>query len=237
MCELTLWLLGALALHQISSESSETCDGGGKTPSPVDPLHYVRWSEAGIADGGAGRQVITEDGPRWRVARGLITEHEASTFTRVIREMKPDLNKLDSIDRLPAYELYLRNLGVDQHPAARALPALEARLAAFVADHYQCSTCYACSVLLRRYRSDERRGVTSHYDRNAFLTAVVSTRACAVSTRHPARPGSVPNLPCHAAPLHLRALPPTAQGLPQPARIRRRALPSKDSACRLPSVL
>ena len=45
----------------------------------------------------------------------------------------PDLKLLDSTDSLPAYEMYLRQKGIDSaHPSASVIPSLAQRLEIFV---------------------------------------------------------------------------------------------------------
>ena len=75
------------------------------------------------------------------------------------------------------YELYLRQQGEWKHAAAAALvPPIAARIEAVARYRYACPECHVCSVLLRRYfaNGDERRGVPSHFDRMAYVTAVAS---------------------------------------------------------------
>ena len=99
---------------------------------------------------------------------------ESDAFAGAVRGFAANLTKLDSTDGLPAYEIYIRHQGVDTHPAAASLPALESRMAAFMRETYECERCHVCSVLLRRYQSSERVRVPSHFDRMAYVTAVAS---------------------------------------------------------------
>lgn len=129
-------------------------------------LRYVTFDEAGVADAGGGRAA--------HVARAMLDAAEADAFARAVRGFEANASKLDSTDGLPAYELYIRHQGVDTHPAAASLPALEARMGAFMAERYGCARCHVCSVLLRRYLATERVKVPSHFDRMAYVTAVAS---------------------------------------------------------------
>ena len=90
--------------------------------------------------------------------------------------MAADMSKLDSTDRLPAYEMYVRNHGEDLHPVTMDLGLLMLRMTAYVRRAYKdsCPACHLCTILLRRYRATERMHVHSHFDRNAVVSAVVS---------------------------------------------------------------
>ena len=49
----------------------------------------------------------------------------------------PDLKLLDSTDSLPAYEMYLRQKGIDSaHPSASVIPSLAQRLEIFVHNFF-----------------------------------------------------------------------------------------------------
>lgn len=164
-CFISLITFMTVCGNDVSSTCEEFAEREPLRPL-VDSLRYVNWSDSGVADGGSGRKI--------HLARGLLNTEEADAFIQAIRHIVPDKRRLDSIDGLPAYEQYVRNLGVDTHPVARHLHALEARMTPFLEATYNCSECYVCTVLLRRYRSSERMAVPSHYDRNAYLTAVAS---------------------------------------------------------------
>eukprot|EP00322_Chrysochromulina_rotalis_P023674 CAMPEP_0115829304 /NCGR_PEP_ID=MMETSP0287-20121206/1029_1 /TAXON_ID=412157 /ORGANISM="Chrysochromulina rotalis, Strain UIO044" /LENGTH=352 /DNA_ID=CAMNT_0003282565 /DNA_START=27 /DNA_END=1084 /DNA_ORIENTATION=- len=90
--------------------------------------------------------------------------------------MAADVKSLDSVDGMPAYEIYIRDNGLNQHPITSTLVPLFARLTSFARTSYSqvCATCHLCSVLLRRYKQDERVRVQSHFDRNSIVTAVAS---------------------------------------------------------------
>ncbi len=132
-------------------------------------VEYTQWSSNGTVDAGDGRIA--------RLAADLIDVDEAAALVEVISTMEADLTALDSTDRLPAYETYVRDHGVDKHPIGSTLSPLWQKLTEYAREHYDCPECHLCSVLLRRYRPDERRRVHSHYDRNAIVTAVVSLNA------------------------------------------------------------
>jgi len=134
---------------------------------PLANLNYVRWSDEDRADAGSSRVA--------HVARGIMEEADVRSFVTALQEFRPDPKKLDSTDGLPAYEFYIRHEAKDLHSAAEVLRlGLEQRVAAFTAERYNCTTCYLCNVLLRRYRASERMAVPSHYDRLAYITAVAS---------------------------------------------------------------
>jgi len=134
---------------------------------PLANLNYVRWSDEDRADAGSSRVA--------HVARGIMEEADVRSFVTALQEFRPDPKKLDSTDGLPAYEFYIRHEAKDLHSAAEVLRlGLEQRVAAFTAERYNCTTCYLCNVLLRRYQASERMAVPSHYDRLAYITAVAS---------------------------------------------------------------
>ena len=111
-----------------------------------------------------------------RRAANLLHEHEIETLKQIVSDMEADETKLDSTDRLPAYETYARNMGEDKYPEVRlGMRSLWDRMTTYAKDNYEtCPECFLCSVLLRRYRQDERTRVHSHFDRNALVTAVVN---------------------------------------------------------------
>ena len=130
----------------------------------------VEWAD-GIADAGDGRKA--------RLAENIVRESEADTLMNIIEtsEDAADQKRLDSTDRLPAYETYVRDLQNNiEHPAAPLLNRLYERMTAYASAEYsECAAnCHLCSVLLRRYKPKERRRVQSHFDRNAIVTAVVT---------------------------------------------------------------
>ena len=138
-------------------------------PEPRPNLNYVEWDEHGIADAGFGRQA--------RLYQDLLTPEENDAFTRAVSGFKADTKKLDSIDAMPAYEIYLRERGKDNNDlptAAAMLRALEERMRPILRGAYNCASCSMCGVLLRRYRASERLKVPNHFDRMAVVTAVAS---------------------------------------------------------------
>ena len=122
----------------------------------------------GVADDGSGRVA--------HLARDLLSEEEVDAVKAELQGMNPDPATLDSTDGLPAYEMYIRHGGQDlsQYPSAAHLPRITERVRAFAADKYGCVDCFVCTVLLRRYQAAERMIVHSHFDRHAYVTAVVS---------------------------------------------------------------
>ena len=129
---------------------------------------YVQWASNGTADAGGGRVAY--------LARDVIRVSEADALIGVVSAIAADASSLDSVDGLPAYEIYVRDDGIDKHPVASQLAPLFDRLTGFARASYpnSCTRCHLCSVLLRRYKQDERVRVPSHYDRNSVVTAVVS---------------------------------------------------------------
>ena len=129
---------------------------------------YVQWAANGTADAGGGRVAY--------LATDIIRTSEADALIDVVSTMVADTASLDSIDGMPAYEIYVLDDGVDKHPVATEFAPLFARLTAFARTSYpdSCPMCHLCSVLLRRYKQDERVRVHSHFDRNAIVTAVAS---------------------------------------------------------------
>jgi hypothetical protein len=143
--------LGAQPLGAMVSEESCSVNASSTlTPRPRRPdLRYVTFDKAGVTDAGSGRVA--------RLARGILMPAEVRTLAEAVLSFTPDPKHLDSTDGLPAYEMYLRHKGEDMHPAAAStLPPIEARLRAFLAEHYGCEACHLCSVLLRRYQAAER---------------------------------------------------------------------------------
>ena len=135
--------------------------------SVVTP-RFVQWTENGIADAGGGRIAL--------LASDIIQPIEGDAMMKVISAMAADEASLDSVDGMPAYELYVRDDGIDKHPVASDLVPLVSRMTGFARASYPdtCGSCHLCSILLRRYRQDERVRVHSHFDRNAVVTAVAS---------------------------------------------------------------
>ena len=134
-------------------------------------------SAAAAADSTAEAMVI--EAGNGRVARrapNLLHEHEVDALKQIVSDMEADETKLDSTDRLPAYETYARNMGEDKYPEVRlGMKSLWERMTTYAKDTYEsCPDCFLCDVLLRRYRQDERTRVHSHFDRNALVTAVVN---------------------------------------------------------------
>ena len=132
----------------------------------VPGLRYVAFGDDDTADAGHGRVA--------RLGRNMLTLDEISTLAAAVAGFEANTKHLDSTDGLPAYEMYVRHKGKDSHASAAVLPAIEARIGAFVGEAYGCSDCYLCSLLLRRYRADERQQVKTHFDRMAYVTAVAS---------------------------------------------------------------
>ena len=130
-------------------------------------VKLVQWAN-GTADAGGGRVA--------HLASDIIRTYEAEAMLGVISAMVADAAHLDSVDGLPAYEMYVRDDGVDKHPVASDMAPLIARLTDFARASYPdaCESCHLCSILLRRYKQDERVQVHSHFDRNAVVTAVAS---------------------------------------------------------------
>ena len=131
-------------------------------------LQYMQWPANGTADAGGGRVA--------HLARNIIRASEADALIEVVSAMAPNVASLDSIDGMPAYEIYLRDDGLDKHAVTAKLGPLYARLTDFARTTYpeSCATCHLCSVLLRRYKQGERVHVQSHFDRNSIVTAVTS---------------------------------------------------------------
>ena len=132
------------------------------------PHRYVEWLPNATVDAGSGRVA--------RLASNIIRESEAIALANVVGDHVADLKKLDSTDRLPAYEMYVINHGQEVHPVASELAPLWDRMTGYAREHYAeaCAECHLCTVLLRRYQPSERTHVHSHFDRNAVVTAVAS---------------------------------------------------------------
>ena len=159
--------LPVLLLAVCTRADEPTCEASLTPRARVPGLRYVEFGEDGTADAGKGRVA--------RLARNILELEEVATLAAAVEGFEADEKHLDSTDGLPAYEMYVRHKGKDSHAAAAAvLPAIEARIGAFVGDKYGCRECYVCSVLLRRYRADERQQVKPHFDRMAYVTAVAS---------------------------------------------------------------
>lgn len=114
----------------------------------------------------------------------------------------------DSVDGLPAHELYVMRDGAVLQPRLHALlgPAL-GRLERYV-NAERCPPpmrCTACTSLLRRYRAEDRESHPEHVDGHAAVTAVTAlsdARGYVRSgllrhSRHPTRPlrPSLPGIP------------------------------------------
>ena len=156
-----------LLLLAVSTRADEpTCEASITPRARVPGLRYVEFGDDGTADAGKGRVA--------RIAHNILELDEVATLASAVENFEASEKHLDSTDGLPAYEMYVRHKGKDTHTAAAVLPAIEARIGAFVGDKYGCSECYVCSLLLRRYKADERQQVKTHFDRMAYVTAVAS---------------------------------------------------------------
>ena len=105
-----------------------------------------------------------------------LADHEAAVF-----DTQPD-----TIDSLPAFEIYLLregettdaaspgNAGAEVWEAVRR--RFEACVTPFVRAHFNCSACVPCTSLVRRYRAGERVAVPPHRDVEAHVTVVVELR-------------------------------------------------------------
>lgn len=109
-----------------------------------------------------------------RLARSLLHPAEVRQLKDYAAGFTADRRKKDSIDGLPAFEMYLRQQGQDKHEGARLLPSIEERLLPFIRDRFDLPGAHVCSVLLRRYVPLERRGAPMHFDRMAAVTAVAT---------------------------------------------------------------
>jgi TPR repeat protein len=113
-----------------------------------------------------------------RRLRNAISEDEAFQMLKLLP--KQFSLAADSVDQLPSHEFYLEN-------HARAYNAKEAdlllqlshriidnRLLPYVRDRYACPQCRVCVSLVRRYQHGARMSHPSHYDRQAYVTLLVS---------------------------------------------------------------
>lgn len=152
---------------------------------PFPPLALVNTATSPFAEysGSVGAARVT-------VLRQVATHEEISSYREALLPYEAagfDVSP-DSIDRRPRFEIYVlrRNTGAAlksddgrtsaayDHPVLWPLvrPAVD-RLEQWVREHDGCAACTACSVLFRRYRHGERRGVNFHYDVGGYRTIVL----------------------------------------------------------------
>eukprot|EP00746_Dinoflagellata_sp_MGD_P118453 gnl/MRDRNA2_/MRDRNA2_54633_c0_seq1.p1 gnl/MRDRNA2_/MRDRNA2_54633_c0~~gnl/MRDRNA2_/MRDRNA2_54633_c0_seq1.p1 ORF type:complete len:464 (+),score=57.74 gnl/MRDRNA2_/MRDRNA2_54633_c0_seq1:148-1539(+) len=85
----------------------------------------------------------------------------------------------DTVDLLPSHEYYIENHVHNTQSAPAPLLNLthhiiEQRLLPYISEAYTCPHCHACVSLVRRYQPNERMAHPAHYDRQAYITALVS---------------------------------------------------------------
>jgi len=152
--------------------SPSSCHASKHVIVEGDTLHV----STGAWSGAERSWLVTKPGNMLRrmyLLGGLFSSSETS---RVLKEASRSTfeTTADSVDKKPAYELYVVRRGRVAHQLlADALsPFVDTRLLPYVQDKYNCSECVVCHILLRRYRSHERITHPIHFDEMAFVTAV-----------------------------------------------------------------
>merc|ERR1712224_791308 len=85
----------------------------------------------------------------------------------------------DSVDALPTFEYHFMVHGTYRHRSAERIlkPLVERRILPFVRLQFNCPEAVVCTALFRRYLPGERRIHPAHFDREAFITVVLSLNA------------------------------------------------------------
>lgn len=81
----------------------------------------------------------------------------------------------DSVDNMPSFEYYpmLGGSWADLQLRAALDGAINDRILPYIRNRYDCPSCTLSSVLVRRYLPGERRTHAVHFDKQAFVTAVL----------------------------------------------------------------
>lgn len=81
----------------------------------------------------------------------------------------------DSVDGLPSHEFYPFANGewIDESAMSLLSDIIEHRVLPLVRQRYSCPDCALANVLIRRYLPGERRTHAVHFDKQAFVTAVL----------------------------------------------------------------
>jgi hypothetical protein len=186
------FLLLGLAL---STESGESSLPGSEPPSdnasPQQGLHWAREFKFGpevrlplpLLNMSEANGTVMWKFPNLtkvstlRRLKNAISPEEAAG----ILGMLPDefSSAADSVDNLPSYEYYIENHIQKTKSAPAPLLNLthrliEERLLPYVRTSYACPRCHVCVSLVRRYQANERMTHPAHYDRQAYVTALVS---------------------------------------------------------------
>eukprot|EP00933_Yihiella_yeosuensis_P071850 TRINITY_DN8008_c1_g1_i12.p1 TRINITY_DN8008_c1_g1~~TRINITY_DN8008_c1_g1_i12.p1 ORF type:complete len:268 (+),score=33.68 TRINITY_DN8008_c1_g1_i12:42-845(+) len=82
----------------------------------------------------------------------------------------------DTVDGAPSFEHKPLVDGVWKDDKFRTLvqPFIEERLLPYIRDRYNCPSCALSDILSRRYLTDERRNLWTHFDNKVFVTAILN---------------------------------------------------------------
>ena len=97
---------------------------------------------------------------------------------QMARAARYETKQADTIDRAPTFERYVYRKGqeVDSAIYAAVYPYVERVVLPYVRQRFGPDS-ELCDVLLRRYLPGERRGVRTHRDIAAFVTAIITLNA------------------------------------------------------------
>ena len=120
---------------------------------------------------------------RYATLRNALDEASVRELRTILSRVKFD-EELDSVDDMPAFELYLFKAGLRRRLSAADVRAnavdafglaLDA-ISSFVNERFSAcgGRCAPCASLVRRYRAEERTRHPTHFDHDAFVTVVVS---------------------------------------------------------------
>jgi len=112
-----------------------------------------------------------------RRLRSVISKEEAQEMLQLLPKQFSTI--ADSVDKLPSHEYYIENYADGGPFAGDALvnlshSVIEMRLLPYIRQKYACPQCRSCVSLVRRYQAGERMSHPAHYDRQAFITAMIS---------------------------------------------------------------
>ncbi|KAH8053563.1 hypothetical protein JL722_9406 [Aureococcus anophagefferens] len=141
--------------------------------------HEFAVEEGSMAWVGAMEGVVS----RYATLRNALDETSVQKLRTILSRVKFD-EALDSVDDMPAFELYLFKAGPRRRLGAADVranavdafgPALDA-ISSYVNERFSAcgGRCAPCASLVRRYRAEERTRHPTHFDHDAFVTVVVS---------------------------------------------------------------
>lgn len=107
--------------------------------------------------------------------KGLLEPREVQIILTCAMASKAYAEIPDSVDHQPSFEYYPLCDGIwtDQNMQAALDDIIQCRILPYIREQYACPSCTVGTVLVRRYRQNERRTHAVHFDSQALVTAVL----------------------------------------------------------------